>query len=207
MNANLGPSWWNYRAWSKLGAFRSVARGFAVRTDEPTLDDDCHRVEPDRGGTPLRIRHSSLLQAALRSGWPTRRTRVIPPAAKFWVLEDFLPTVEIRPVDDRLDFRKGQSMARLKLDDVLTDLEFTTDRGICRLIDEAKNADFLLSFDRGFRELVVYTPPGRGDVISLEPYTQTTDAINLQARGVAAGLRILGHGAQDAFVITMETRG
>ena len=135
------------------------------------------------------------------------RTRVILPAAKFWVLEDFLPTGEIRLVDDRLDFRKGQSMARLKLDDVLTDLEFTTDRGICRLIDEAKNADFLLSFDRGFRELVVYTPPGRGDVISLEPYTQTTDAINLQARGVAAGLRILGHGAQDAFVITMETRG
>jgi aldose 1-epimerase len=135
------------------------------------------------------------------------RTRVILPAAKFWVLEDFLPTGEIRLVDDRLDFRKGQSMAGLKLDDVLTDLEFTTDRGICRLIDEAKNAEFLLGFDRGFRELVVYTPPGRGDVISLEPYTQTTDAINLQARGVAAGLRILGHGAQDAFVITMETRG
>jgi aldose 1-epimerase len=95
----------------------------------------------------------------------------------------------------------------LKLDDVLTDLEFTTDRGICRLIDEAKNAEFLLGFDRGFRELVVYTPPCQGDVISLEPYTQTTVAINLQARGVAAGLQILGHGAQDAFVITMETRG
>ena len=76
-----------------------------------------------------------------------------------------------------------------------------------RLINEAKNTEFLLGLDRGFRELVVYTPPGRGDVISLEPYTQTIDAINLQARGVAAGLRILGHGAQDAFVITMETRG
>lgn len=86
-------------------------------------------------------------------------------------------------------------MAGLKLDDVLTDLEFTADRGVCRLIDEAKNAEFLLGFDRGFRVLVLDTPPGRGDVISLEPYTQTTDAINLQARGVAAGLRILGHGA------------
>ena len=106
-----------------------------------------------------------------------------------------------------LDFRKGQAMVGLKLDDVLTDLEFTTDRGICLLIDEQKNAEFLLGFDRAVRELVVYTPPGRADVISLEPYTQTTDAINLQARGVAAGLRILGHGAQDTFVITMETRG
>ena len=97
-------------------------------------------------------------------------------------------------------------MAGLKLDAVLTDLEFTTDRGICRLINEAKNAEFLLGFDRGFRELVVYTPPGRGDVISLEPYTQTTDAINLQARGVAGGCESWDT-AQDAFVITMETRG
>ena len=135
------------------------------------------------------------------------RTRVVLPADKFWVLENFLPTGEIRPVDGRLDFRKGQSMVGLKLDDVLTELEFTNDRGICRLIDEQKNAEFLLGFDRVIRELVVYTPPGRADVISLEPYTQTTDAINLQARGVAAGLRILGHGAQDTFVITMESGG
>ena len=111
-----------------------------------------------------------------------------------------------RFTSNRLDFRQGQPMAGLKLDDVLTDLEFTTDRGICRLINEAKNAEFLLGFDRGLRELVVYTPPGRGDVISLEPYTQTTDAINLQARGVAGGCESWGT-AQDAFVITMETRG
>ena len=135
------------------------------------------------------------------------RTRVILPAAKFWVLQDFLPTGEIRPVDDRLDFRKGQSMVGLKLDDVLTDLEFRGERAFCRLIDEQKNAEFLLGFDGDFRELVVYTPPGRADVIALEPYTQTTDAINLQAQGVAAGLRILGHDAQDTFTITMESRG
>ena len=100
---------------------------------------------------------------------PRRNSPEYMPAAKFWVLDDFLPTGEIRLVDDRLDFRKGQSMAGLKLDDVLTDLEFTADRGVCRLIDEAKNAEFLFGFDRGFRELVLYTPPGRGDVISLEP--------------------------------------
>ena len=135
------------------------------------------------------------------------RTKVILPASKFWVLEDFLPTGEIRTVDDRLDFRKGRSMVGLKLDDVLTDLQFTGDRGVCRLIDEVQNAELRVGYDRAIRELVVYTPPGRADVISLEPYTQTTDAINLQVRGVAAGLRILGHGAQDTFVITMEASG
>jgi aldose 1-epimerase len=62
-------------------------------------------------------------------------------------------------------------------------------------------------FDRAIRELVVYTPPNRPDVLAVEPYTQATDAINLQSRGVDAGLRVLKHGQQDTFVIAMETVG
>jgi aldose 1-epimerase len=135
------------------------------------------------------------------------RTRVILPACRYWVLENFLPTGEVRPVDARLDFRSGQPMTGLKLDDVLTGLEFQGDRAVCKLVDLDKNAEFHLAFDRGFRELVVYTPPGRPDVISLEPYTQTTDAIRLQGKGIDAGLRILEHGKQDRFVITMESSG
>lgn len=135
------------------------------------------------------------------------QTRVILPATRFWVLDHFLPTGEVRPVDARLDFRAGQPMTGLKLDDVLTGLEFRGGQAVCRLVDLEKKAEFRLGFDQGFRELVVYTPPGRPDVIALEPYTQTTDAINLQGKGVDAGLRVLEHGKQDRFVITMETEG
>ena len=103
------------------------------------------------------------------------QTRVILPASKFWVLEDFLPSREIRAVDNRLDFRAGQAMRGLKLDDVLTGLEFVGERCTCRLVDLARKAEFRLTFDRNFRELVVYTPPPRPGVISLEPYTQTTE--------------------------------
>ena len=142
-----------------------------------------------------------------RASGDLAKTRVVLPAGKFWVLEGFLPTGEIRPVDDRLDFRKGQAMKGLKLDDVLTDLAFEGDRCVCRLVDVELGAEFRLSFDRTFRELVVYTPPGAGNIIALEPYTQTTDAINLEARGVDAGLRVLGHGRQETFRITMETVG
>jgi aldose 1-epimerase len=140
-------------------------------------------------------------------GGDLEQTRVILPASRFWVLKEFLPTGEIRPVDARLDFRAGQPLGGLKLDDVLTDLSFAGDRGVCRLVDLDKNAEFQLGFDRSFRELVVYTPPNRPGVISLEPYTQTTDAINLRARGVAGGLRILGHGGRDTLGLTMETLG
>ena len=142
--------------------------------------------------------------------WPggnPAKTRVILPASKFWVLKDFLPTGELKPVDPRLDFRGGQPLHGLKLDDILTGLEFVAKGGTARLADLEKEAEFHLKFDGGFRELVVYTPSNRSDVIAVEPYTQTTDAINLQSRGVDAGLRVLKHGQQDAFLITMETLG
>jgi aldose 1-epimerase len=140
-------------------------------------------------------------------GGSLERTRVVLPASQFWVLDEFLPTGEIRPVDDRLDFRQGRPMTNLKLDDVLTSIAFENDRAICRLQDLEKQAEFQLGFDRGFRELVVYTPPSRPDVIALEPYTQATDAVNLQARGISAGLRVLKHDERDTFTITMATEG
>jgi aldose 1-epimerase len=134
--------------------------------------------------------------------------RVILPATEYWPLEGYLPTGERKPVDARLDFRQGQSMAGQKLDDVLTGLEFVGGRCVCRLVDAPSKAEFRLGFDDKFRELVVFTPPfGEGTLIAIEPYTQTTDAINLEARGVDAGLRVLGHGESETMTITMETVG
>jgi aldose 1-epimerase len=140
-------------------------------------------------------------------GGDLARTQVIIPASKYWVLKDFLPTGEIRPVDSRLDFRRGQAIKGLKLDDVLTGLAFDERRGLARLVDLDKKAEFRLTFDENIRELVVYTPPNKPDVLAVEPYTQTTDAINLQPKGVDAGLRVLGHGRHDNFALTMESLG
>ncbi|HEV3163513.1 MAG TPA: aldose 1-epimerase [Isosphaeraceae bacterium] len=134
------------------------------------------------------------------------KCNVVIPASEYWVLNQFLPTGEHKPVDERLDFRHGQSLKGLKLDDVLTGLRFGDDRCACRLSD-FPGGNIGLSFDRGFRELVVYTPPDAPGLISLEPYTQTTDAINLQARGVDAGLRVLKHGEHAELSIVIETTG
>ena len=140
-------------------------------------------------------------------GGDQEKTRVVLPAADFWVLDGFIPTGEKRPVDARLDFRKGRPMKGLKLDDVLAGLSYEGDKGVARLVDESLKAEFRLGFDRNVRELVVYTPPGDGGVISLEPYTQTTDAVNLASRNVNGGLRVLKHSGTDTFTITMETAG
>jgi aldose 1-epimerase len=136
-----------------------------------------------------------------------KRSRVVVPASRYWVLDEFLPTGERKAVDARLDFRNGQPIQGLALDDVLTGLAFDGDQCTCRLIDDTASAEFRLSFDRSFREVVMYTPPDWPGVISLEPYTQTTDAINLEGRGVDAGLRRLKHGEHATMTIRMETVG
>jgi aldose 1-epimerase len=134
------------------------------------------------------------------------RTRVVLPASKFWVLDDALPTGEVRPVDPPRDFRLGKPMAGLQADDVLTGLDFEGGRCTCRLIDENLGAEFRMSFGRTFRELVVFTPPFHpGNVVAVEPYTQTTDAIHLQPRGIDAGLRVLAPGQSERLAIAMET--
>ena len=140
-------------------------------------------------------------------GGDPEKTRLILPASKYWPLKDFLPTGEIQPVNPRLDFRIGQPIKGLRLDDVLTGLEFPGERGVARLVDLDKKAEFRLTFDRGVRELVVFTPSNQPDVVAVEPYTQTTDAINLQPQGIDAGLRVLKHGENDTLQITMETQG
>ena len=140
-------------------------------------------------------------------GGDPAQTKVVLPASRYWVLKDFLPTGEIRPVDSRLDFRAGLPRSGLELDDVLTGLQYQDRRGVARLVDLEKKAEFRLTFDDGIRELVVYTPPRKPDVLAVEPYTQTTDAINLQPQGKDAGLRLLAHGRHDTFSLTMETSG
>ncbi|MFO0951270.1 MAG: aldose 1-epimerase [Isosphaeraceae bacterium] len=135
------------------------------------------------------------------------RTNVEIPASEYWELDSFIPTGVRKPVDARLDFRKGHPMAGLKLDDVLTGLEFTNGTCVCRLVDLELGGEFRMSFDRNIRELVVFTPPWYRNAIAIEPYTQATDAVNLTSRGVDGGLRVLPHGKTDTFVIQFETTG
>lgn len=135
-------------------------------------------------------------------------TQVVLPASTYWELQDSLPTGLVRPVDDRLDFRKGQPRRGLELDDVLSGLAYQEGEwGVCRLIDSARSAQLRIGFDRGFRELVVFTPKGRDNVIAVEPYTQTTDAVNLQPQGRDAGLRVLPPGQSEYFRLFFETLG
>lgn len=132
-----------------------------------------------------------------------KRCLIVAPAAEEWELVDCLPTKARKPISSEKDLREGAYFAQMKLDDALTGLKPTDDMLECLIIDEQAGLQIALRFDTRFRELVVYTPPGR-DAVCLEPYTSLTDAINLQQEGIDAGLRVLEPGQEFTTWIQIE---
>ena len=125
------------------------------------------------------------------------------PAPTYWELDaDSVPTGRRLAAIDALDLRDGRPFAGLTLDHVFTDVQMETD-GVSRCAIENRDTGhgLVMESDGQFRELVVYTPPGR-DVICFEPYTCPTDAINLEAKGIAAGVIVLA--PDEAFSATVR---
>ena len=126
------------------------------------------------------------------------------PAKEMWTLVDSLATGERRPVDAARNLTSPRRFAELQLDDVLTGLPGPDRDGLCDCGAIASSGDLLhLRASPAFREAVVFTPPHR-QAFCIEPYTCTTDAINLQARGVDAGLLTLPPGGQWTAVVEMR---
>ncbi len=117
------------------------------------------------------------------------------PAKQSWELHDCLPTGKRLPVDSRTDLAGGSALEGLKLDDVLTDLEPVRGCITTAVLDPQAGLQMTQVTDQIFRECVVFTPPGRA-CVCLEPYTCVTNAINLQQRGIDAGLHVLGIGGE-----------
>lgn len=125
--------------------------------------------------------------------------RVASPARGTWELGDNIPTGRIVP--PATDLRTPVRFADLQLDDVYTDFGSLTEmyRQGCVVHGNAGALEVWVS--QGFREMVAFTPPHR-KAVCLEPYTCTTDAINLQARGIDAGWRVLAPGETATETVT-----
>jgi len=129
------------------------------------------------------------------------------PASQRWELDGFLPTGRKTALPPELDFRQGLPRAGLKADDVLTGLEHDADGSSeCRLVDIPAGWEVYMRSSKEFSELVVFTPSWNDQAIALEPYTQTTDAINLAARGIEGGLRVLPPGDSVTARVVIGTR-
>lgn len=126
-----------------------------------------------------------------------------------WELEDSLPTGEqLSTLDTNLDFPVPRRVGEITADDVLTNLlgagwvspEPLFPRGL--LATPGGQPCLTISASGSFRELVLFTPPHR-QAVALEPYTCTTDAINLEQRNIDAGLRVLSPGQKWIGIVEL----
>jgi aldose 1-epimerase len=123
---------------------------------------------------------------------------------QYWELEGNLPTGKKLPVDAARNLTRPRPYAELNLDDVLSvqpSKESTIEFG--RMKQQPDGAELVVRGAQDFREVVVFTPPHRA-AFCIEPYTCTTDAVNLQARGVDAGWRVLAPGAKWQGDVELE---
>jgi aldose 1-epimerase len=117
------------------------------------------------------------------------------PARRLWEVEpDILPTGQVLDLLPGRDFRTLRPLGEATFDDTFTDVMLEDGQSECLYRDPAAGAEIAVRADAGFREMIVYAPPHL-PAICLEPYTCVPDALNLQPRGLDAGLIVLEPGA------------
>jgi aldose 1-epimerase len=146
---------------------------------------------------------------AVLAGGPREATRVRVPGNRYWRLENLVPTGETVAVESdpqKFDLREWPALDGNAYDDVFTDLLRRPD-GWSEAGVRYPNVslELLVEASPEFREWVIYAPTER-PVVCLEPYTGTTDAVNLQPRGVDAGLVVLDPGATWTGTIRTSLR-
>jgi aldose 1-epimerase len=163
---------------------------------------------PDRTTLPFGLGYHPYFRVPLVVGGRGEDCWVEVPARSYWELHESLPTGVRRPVDAPRDLNRFRRFSELTLDDVLTDLEGTAApqtpdlwlRG--RVKETPGEVELRLRCSPVFREMVLFTPPHR-QAICLEPYTCTTDALNLQQQGLNAGWLQLQPGERWSGVVEM----
>lgn len=194
----------------------SVTAAFQLSVDDP---ERCHLWPADAeiqitysiSGTTLRtdivVRNPSdkplpwgfgthaYFKLPMAEGSNADNCTVYAPAEKQWVLDKCLPTGELKTPADSDQLLTAPRFGDLKLDDVYTNLKSEDGIVTCRIVDEEGGLQIVQTCDDSFREIVAFTPPWT-KAVCLEPYTCTTNAINLQQKGVDAGLKVLAPGAE-----------
>jgi aldose 1-epimerase len=117
------------------------------------------------------------------------------PCETYWPLrDDNVPTGETKPVADEYALQEKTALGERYYDDVWSGVSFDSDGwSRCHFEDPDAGIQIVVEADSSFREWVLFAPDSR-PVVCFEPYTCTTDAVNLQGHGVDAGLSVLEPG-------------
>ncbi len=170
--------------------YRLEPRGLRLRAEV---------VNPDQVPLPFGLGYHPYFHVPFVPGTNPAAYRAQASPDTYWVLKESLPTGTLQPVDAPRDLRKPRRLEELSLDDVLHAGDpaggprVTLVHRASLVCPDNGVGEIRVETSPTFRELVVFTPPHR-QAICFEPYTCTTDAINLEQQGVDAGLRVIPPG-------------
>ncbi len=163
-----------------------------------SLNDGCLRADitirnPTDKPLPWGFGTHAYFRLPLGATSEAGRCTIYAPVSKCWKLDGCLPTGEINDLPANGKLSESPYFETLKLDDVYTAVAAEGGVVTCRIVDDEAGTQIVQRCVDSFREIVAFTPPWT-TAVCLEPYTCTTDAINLQQKGIDAGLRVLGPG-------------
>jgi aldose 1-epimerase len=198
---------------------------FQLSTDAPDAKDlwpgdgllsVVYRLVPDRLRMELRVRNTGDAPFPFGLGFhpyfrlpgndPDVSQWILhAPACSVWPLEESLPVGEHQRVPDELNWNRPRRIGSRVLDTVYTDLGVIREEpgGLllrATLSHPERSGALEVWTTADFRESVLFTPVHRR-AVCIEPYTCTTDAVNLAARGIDAGWRTLDPGREWAGVV------
>lgn len=159
------------------------------------------------GDMPMGFGIHPYFRAPLTANGRREDCRIAVPVRERWELGS-----DLIPIGRRLALAADDPLSTLAplgdrtYDDVYSGVDAPGGWSTCRLIDPAAALEVDVRADAGFREIVVYAPPGL-PAICFEPYTCTTDAFNLSERGVDAGRIVLPPGASWSGTIRISAAG
>jgi aldose 1-epimerase len=110
-----------------------------------------------------------------------------------WRLAEMLVTGEREPLAQAPQFALGMRFGEMQFDDCFTGLVFEGNECRAQIADPGSGRTLTISFDRAFRECVVYNPPHRR-ALCIEPLTCPPDPFRLSKLGLDVGLRVLAPG-------------
>jgi aldose 1-epimerase len=174
-----------------------------LRLSGNRLTTDVRITNPDSRPLPWGFGTHPYFRLPIVPNGDARVCTVEAPVTETWELQDLLPTGRRLQALATSGLDGRRPLSDLKFDDVFTGLKFVDGVCSCRMVDRGARVMIDFQLDRFFRELVIYTPPDRG-AICLEPYTCVTDAINLQPRGIDAGLQVLQPGESTAGRMSLQ---
>jgi aldose 1-epimerase len=175
-------------------ADHAIQMTYRLGSDRLHLDIEVHN--PDRVPLPFGLGFHPYFRIPFAPSADAAHCKVSVPARAMWKLEHSLPTGEREPVPPSCDLNTLTDYRGLQLDNVLTDLPAAADMDGLQeraAVEGAPGVVVRMGCSPVFREMVVFTPPHR-QAFCAEPYTCTTDAINLQQKGIDAGLIVLQPG-------------